>query len=124
MRILPIVYDVLLRLEIEAKDEVDALKIIEAEVAEIGIDGAAIHSKFEIIRDDSSSVFGKDYLSRHANGFVVFNAKQKQALLTKIGGALEAALNGDASQGNALMNELAEQFKYLGRNTLDGVHLS
>ena len=124
MRSIPIVYDVLLRLEIEAHDEGAALRIIEADVAEFGIKRATIQSKFEIIRDDSSSISGKDNLSRHTNGFVIFNGEQKHALLAKIARAIEAALDGDASEGNALVNELTEQFKYLVCNTLDGVQLS
>jgi len=120
----PIVYDILLRFEIEAKDEVAALKIIETDIAQFGIEEAINHSKFEIIRDDNISITGKDNLSRHINGFVVFNAEQKQALLTRIASALNAALDGDATQGNTLMNQLSKQFEYLGRSTLDGVDLS
>lgn len=119
---MPIVYDVLLRTEIEARDEADALKKIKSDVEAFGIEKALL-SKFEVIRDDNSSKFGKDNLSRHTNGFVVFNAEQKHALLKEIARSLDAAMDGDGSPGNALINALTTQFEYLGRNTLKGVQL-
>lgn len=117
----PIVYDVLMRIEIEARDTAEALKIIAEDISEFGIE-KAVKSGFEIIRDDNENP-PKDVHSRHVNGFAIFTSTQKLDLVTKIAAALEAAGRGSRAPGDELLKNLARQFAYLDNSELDGVQV-
>lgn len=116
----PIVYDVLIRQEIEARNPEEALK----EIGEILTSGVTseLHSAFEIIRDDNKFP-PKDIFSREENGFAVFTAKQKHQLLAKLKDALDAAGKGNPAPGEQLLNSLTLKFDYLANSTLLGVEV-
>lgn len=117
----PVVYDVLMRVEIEAKDTADASKTIAGDISVLGIE-KAVKTAYEIIRDDNANP-PKDLHSRHVNGFAIFTSTQKLDLLTKIAAALEAAGRGNRAPGDELLKSLAKQFAYLENSELDGVQV-
>lgn len=112
----PIVYDVLLRTEVAAKNEQAALASIADQIATLGFQG--IESGFEVIRDDNLFPGGKDNRSRHENGFVILSSKAKKELLLNIANALHAAQNGDSAIGEKLLSTLNRQFEYLEHTSL------
>jgi hypothetical protein len=117
----PVVYDVLMRVEIEAKDEQQALQTIAEDIAQLGI-GTAVKAAFEVIRDDNAFP-PKDVHSRHTNGFAVFTGEQKLDLIAKVAAALDAAARGNKSPGEALLATLNEKLGYLENSELHGVQL-
>jgi len=117
----PVVYDVLMRVEIEARDKAAALKAIAEDISALGIE-EVVETAFEIIRDDNANP-PKDVHSRHVNGFAIFSSTQKLDLVTKIAAALDAASRGDRGPGDMLLNNLAKQFAYLDNRELDGVQV-
>lgn len=117
----PIVYDVLMRVEIEAKDTAEALSIIADDISELGIK-KAVKSGFEIIRDDNAHP-PKDMHSRKVNGFAIFTSAQKRDLVRQIESALEAAGRGDREPGVQLVESLTTQFAYLDNRELNGVQV-
>jgi hypothetical protein len=119
----PIVYDVLLRAEVQATGKLDAIKKIAHDLSVSGALQTGIHAGFEVIRDDSLSPSGKDELSRHMNGFAVFTSEQQRELLLAISKALSAAKNNDESVGQQLLANLTRSFDYLSSRTLVGVSL-
>ena len=50
----PVVYDVLMRVEIEARSTAEALKIIAGDISKLGME-KAVKAGFEIIRDDNEN---------------------------------------------------------------------
>ncbi|KQY15721.1 hypothetical protein ASD28_22920 [Massilia sp. Root133] len=117
----PVVYDVLMRVEIEARDTAEALSIIADDISELGIK-KAVKSGFEIIRDDNAHP-PKDMHSRNVNGFAVFTSAQKHELVARIAIALEAAGQGDRAPGVQLLESLKAQFAYLDNRELEGVRV-
>lgn len=117
----PVVYDVLMRVEIEARDPAEALKTIAEDISIYGIE-KAVKSAYEIIRDDDSFP-PKDNHSRHVNGFAIFTGTQKLDLLAKIADALESASKGNKAPGDALLAALTKELGYLDNRELDGVQL-
>lgn len=115
----PIVFDVLMRTEIEARDIAEASKMIADDIAELGLQ-ESVNLAFEIIRDDNAHP-PKDVDSRHTNGFAIFTSAQKLDLVTKIAAALDAAEKGNRTPGNELLENLAKQFAYLDNRELRGV---
>lgn len=117
----PVVYDVLMRVEVEAEDTAEALTIIADDISALGIK-STVKSAFEIIRDDNAYP-PKDLHSRSVNGFAVFTSAQKHDLVAKIEVALEAAGQGDMAPGRLLLESLEAQFAYLENRELDGIQL-
>lgn len=117
----PIVFDVLMRTEIEARDIAEAFKMIAEDIADLGIE-KSVSLAYEIIRDDNAYP-PKDVDSRHTNGFAVFTSEQKLDLVTKVSAALDAALKGDREPGDNLVQALTKQFVYLNNRELDGVRV-
>ena len=117
----PVVYDVLMRVEIEARDPAEALKTIAEDISIYGIE-KAVKSAYEIIRDDDSFP-PKDNHSRHVNGFAIFTGTQKLDLLAKIADALESASKGNKAPGDVLLAALTKELGYLDNRELDGVQL-
>lgn len=117
----PIVYDVLMRTEVEARSPADAASMVAGDIAEFGIE-TAVSLGLEVIRDDNVNP-PKDIHSRHINGFAVFTSSQKLELITKIAAALDAAARGNKAPGDALLAQLANQFVYLNNDKLDGVQV-
>jgi hypothetical protein len=117
----PLVYDALLRIEIEGRDTTQACRNIEHLISNHGLE-KALHCSFEVIRDDDSFP-PKDVHSRHVNGFAVFTSTQKLDLVTKIAAALAAASRGDSKPGMELVDSLTEQFAYLNNSELKGVQV-
>jgi hypothetical protein len=118
---LPIVYDVLIRSEVQAQSELEAVKQIAEEIHLSGIVPHGIHTAFEVIRDDSLSTTGKDDFSRHVNGFVVFSSEQRNRLIDAIARAVDAAEKGDRSVASELLTKLDKEFDYLEHRHLLGV---
>lgn len=116
----PIVYDVLIRQQVEANNPAEAIQFIAEELKEKVTGG--LHFGFEVIRDDNKFP-PKDYSSRETNGFAVFTSEQKHELLAKLEGALEAAGKGNPAPGEALLNTLHRKFDYLANSTLVGVEV-
>jgi len=114
----PIVYDVLIRQEVEARNPKEALR----DITETLVSGATsgLHSAFEVIRDDNKHP-PKDYISRQSNGFAVFTSVQKQQLLGALKDALDAASKGNPAPGEQLLATLHRQFDYMTNDTLIGV---
>ncbi len=117
----PVVYDVLMRTEIEATSSIEASATIALHIKNFGIEKAVI-SSYEIIRDDNAFP-PKDVYSRHTNGFAIFTSSQKLELLTMIASALEASGRGDSVPGRELLNSLSSQFAYLENSELRGVQV-
>lgn len=89
----PVVYDVLMRVEIEARNPGDAADTVANQIAQLGIHNA-VSWAYEIIRDDNA-YSAKDNCSRHLNGFAIFSSEQKLELITKLAAALNAAKRGN-----------------------------
>ena len=117
----PVVYDVLMRVEIEALSPRAAIDMIAGDIAEQGIH-KAVNSAVEIIRADNADGV-KDTYSRHINGFAIFTSSQKLELVTRIAAALDGARVGNAAPGKELLAQLTQQFAYLDNNTLQGVQV-
>ena len=117
----PLVYDALLRIEVEAVDTTQACRTIEHLISNLGLE-KAVNCSFEVIRDDDSFP-PKDVHSRHVNGFAVFTSVQKLDLVTKIADALSAASRGDSEPGTELLDTLTKQFAYLNNSELRGVQV-
>lgn len=117
---IPIVYDVLIRQEVEATNPAEAIAFITEELKEKVTGG--LHFGFEVIRDDNKFP-PKDYGSRATNGFAVFTSEQKHELLDKLKDALEAAGTGDSALGEELLNTLRRKFDYMSNSTLVGVQV-
>lgn len=116
----PIVYDVLIRREVPARNQKEALQ----EIGKALTSGATrdLYAAFEVIRDDNAFP-PKDDFSRQHNGFAVFTAEQKHQLVAKLKDALDAAGKGDPAPGEQLLRALTVQLDYLGNNTLLGVEV-
>lgn len=114
----PVVYDMLMRIEIEAQNPVEAERIVAEDIATRGIRNS-VQCAFEIIRDDNENP-PKDVHSRHVNGFAIFTSEQKLELVTKIVAALDAAGKGNRDPGDELLANLAKQFAYLDNSGLEG----
>jgi hypothetical protein len=110
----PIVYDVVVRQEIEARDEKHAIEWL----AESLRAGRVRDMGFEVIRDDNAFP-PKDISSREKNGFVVLSSERRYRLFDEISAALEAAKSGDTSKGSALLKDLQSEFDYLN----GGMHI-
>lgn len=111
----PVVYDVIVRSEIEAKDKDHAVNWLVQSLRE----GHIKKVDFEVIRDDNAFP-PKDFQSRETNGFVVLSSRRRHALFDEISAALAAAKSGDSAKGEALLESLREEFAYLnlGSETL------
>lgn len=117
----PVVYDILLRAEVEARNPSEGVQTILDTIAQHGVDTAAAWA-VEIIRDDNTHP-PKDYHSRHSNGFAIFTSAQKLELVSQIAHALEAAGKGNRTPGNTLLADLTRQLAYLDNSKLDGIQL-
>lgn len=107
-----VVYDVLLRTEVRARDEEAALTQVASYIREFGVNTAALQPGLEVIRNDALNPGARDDQSRQHNGFVVLDSNEKHGLLRGLQAALEAAGAGDAATGQALLAELEARFRY------------
>jgi hypothetical protein len=111
----PIVYDLLLRTEVRATDEDAALAQAAGYIRQFGVDRLAWQAGFEVIRNDALADGARDDRSRASNGFVVLDSREKHELVRRFAAALDAACQGDRADGEALLAELAERFRYACR---------
>jgi len=116
----PIVYDVLIRQEVEGFDSAQTLK--EIDEALVSGESREVHAAYQVIRD-YNKYLPKDYLSREDNGFVVFTSEQKHQLLKGLKHAPDAAGNEDPAPGAQLLKTLALKSHYVANNTFIGVEL-
>lgn len=93
----PIEYDVLMRIEVEARNAAEAAKLAADDIATLGIE-KAVATAIEVIRDDNTNP-PKDNHSRHSNGFAIFTSTQKLDLVAMIVAALEAVSRGKRTWG-------------------------
>ncbi|ATQ78294.1 hypothetical protein CR152_30125 [Massilia violaceinigra] len=116
----PVVYDILLRAEVEAPNKDEAIGFIIDALTRAKSVPEGFYSAFETIRDDNLKGT-KDDDSRETNGFVVFTSAQKHRLLARIANVVEAAAQGDRKPGHELIATLMNEFEYLEHTNLEGV---
>ena len=118
----PIVYDLLLRMEIRAKDKQAALDSLAKQVGKSGFDMAGLEAAFELIRNDNDGE-DRDVASQQGRGFAIFTAAQKRNLVNSITEALQECAKGNAAPGQKLLENLAHELDYMDNPLLAGVKL-
>ncbi|WP_027823433.1 hypothetical protein [Laribacter hongkongensis] len=104
----PIVYDIVIRQEVEARDEAEALSTLLSDLRY----GDRSCASFEPVRDDNR--YGpKDLESRNNGGHLVLNAEGKHTLLTLILDYAAAYKAGNEATTVELYSEITSTLNYL-----------
>lgn len=105
-----IIYDLVIREEIPAKNKLDALEKFKNGMNQ-GFSGSSWG--VEVIRDDNRYPGSKDDFSRLHNGYVVLSSKQKHEMLNEIQSAFDEVKAGNTEAAEKLMQRLYNRFDYM-----------